>query len=331
MKTNIEELKKVVERFDSARILAIGDVMLDRFIIGSVSRISPEAPVPVVDLTSEIFKPGGAANAINNIRALGGKVIAAGVIGDDTSGRKLIDLLKQSGINTEGIIVIKNRPTSVKTRIIAGQQQIVRIDREKRDGIGTERTQQILDFVNKKIADIDAILISDYDKGVITNKLLEDVIPLAKKCDKPVIVDPKVEHFFDYKAVTIVTPNIKEASAATGISPINETSIRNMGQWLLTQLECHAVLITRGNDGMSLFEKDGAVTHIPAVAREVFDVTGAGDTVTGIVALCLAVGAVMVDAAIIANTAAGIVVGKLGTATATKEELKHQLDILKEK
>lgn len=327
----MEELKKVVERFESARILAIGDVMLDRFILGTVSRISPEAPVPVVDLTSETFKPGGAANAINNIRALGGEVIAVGIIGDDVSGKKLIDLLKQSGINTEGIIVIQNRPTIVKTRIIAGQQQIVRIDREKRDCLDNEWVQKILGFVNTKIKDIDAILISDYDKGVITNKLLEDVIPLAKKYNKPIIVDPKVEHFLDYKGVTIVTPNIKEASAATGISPINETSIRNMGQWLLTQLECDTVLITRGKDGMTLFENDGAVIHIPTVAREVFDVTGAGDTVTGVVALCLAVGAVMVDAAIIANTAAGIVVGKLGTATATKEELKHQLDILKEK
>lgn len=329
--SKVEELKKVVERFDSARILVIGDVMLDRFIVGTVSRISPEAPVPVVDLTSEIFKPGGAANAINNIKALGGKVIAAGVVGDDASGRKLIDLLKQSEINTEGIIVIKNRPTSVKTRIIAGQQQIVRIDREKRDGVDTEWTQQIMEFVNKKIDDIDAILISDYDKGVITNKLLEDVIPFAKKYNKPVIVDPKIEHFLDYKGVTIVTPNIKEASAATGISPINETSIRNMGQWLLTQLECDTVLITRGKDGMSLFEKDGNITHIPTVAREVFDVTGAGDTVTGVVALCLAVGLEMKDAATIANTAAGIVVGKRGTAITTKDELKHHLDVLKEK
>jgi len=325
----MKELKKHVDRFENAHILAIGDVMLDRFVVGSVSRISPEAPVPVVDLDSETFKPGGAANAINNIRALGGNVTALGIIGDDVSGKKLIDLLKKDGINTGGIIVIKNRPTTVKTRIIAGQQQIVRIDREEKDVVGNERIIQILDFVNKKIDEIDAILISDYDKGVITNKLLEDVIPLAKRYNKPVIVDPKVEHFLDYKGVTVVTPNVKEASAATGISPINETSIRNMGQWLLTRLECDTVLITRGMDGMSLFKKNGEVTHIPTVAREVFDVTGAGDTVTGVIALCLAVGAPIVNSAIIANACAGIVVGKLGTATATKEDLKHQLDILK--
>jgi D-beta-D-heptose 7-phosphate kinase/D-beta-D-heptose 1-phosphate adenosyltransferase len=324
---NIEELKRIVVRFDSARILTIGDVMLDKFIQGTVSRISPEAPVPVVDLTSETFKPGGAANAINNIKTLGADVIAAGVIGDDVNGRKLIDTLKQSGINTEGFIVIPDRPTTVKTRIMTGQQQIVRIDRERRDSIDYERTHQILDFVNKKIDDVDAILLSDYDKGVITNKLLEGLISLAKKYNKPIIVDPKIEHFMDYKGVTSVISNIKGASAATRISAINETSIRNMGQWILTQLECEYVLITRGKNGMTLFEKNGDVIHIPTVVREVYDVTGVRDTVTSVVALNLAVGAEMVDAATIANMAAGIVIGKIGTATVTKDELMHQLDL----
>lgn len=326
---NIEELNKVVERFDSVRILAIGDVMLDRFITGTVSRISPEAPVPVVDLVSETFKLGGAANAITNMKTLGGEVVATGVGGSDISGRKLIDLLKQSGINTDGITITHDRHTTTKTRIIAGQQQIVRIDREQKEAISPEYIQQILDFISTKIDDVDAILISDYDKGVITNRLLREVITSAKKHDKPIVVDPKVEHFLHYKGVTIVTPNLKEASDVTGISPINETSVRNMGQWLSTRLECNAVLITRGKDGMSLFEKDDNVTHIPTVAREVFDVMGAGDTVAGVIALCLAVGADMIDAATIANTAAGIVVGKRGTATVTTEELKHQLSALK--
>jgi len=327
--SSIEELKNIIERFDSARILAIGDVMLDQFITGTVSRISPEAPVPIVDVASETFKLGGAGNAINNIKALGGGGIIVGVVGNDINGRKLIDLLKQKRINTEGIIVAQNKPTIIKTRIIAEQQQIVRIDREKRDSIDDEHTQQILDFVNKKNADINAILISDYDKGVITNKLVEGVVTLAKKYNKPVIVDPKIDHFLDYKGVTIVTPNLKEASTATRIDPINENSIRSMGRQLLSQLECNAVLITRGKDGMLLFEKDGNVTHIPTVAKEVFDVTGAGDTVTGVISLCLAVGADVTDAAIISNIAAGIVVGKLGTATVTKDELIHQLDMLK--
>lgn len=324
---NIEELKRIVVRFDSARILTIGDVMLDKFIKGTVSRISPEAPVPVVDLTSETIKPGGAANAINNIKTLGADVIAAGVIGDDVNGRKLIDTLKQSGINTEGFIVIPDRPTTVKTRIMTGQQQIVRIDRERRDSIDYEHTHQILDFANKKVDNIDAIIISDYDKGVITNKLLEGLISLSKKYNKPVIVDPKIEHFMDYKGVTSVISNLKGASAATRISAINETSIRNMGQWILTQLECEYVLITRGKNGMTLFEKNGDVIHIPTVVREVYDVTGVRDTVTSVVALNLAVGAEMVDAAAIANIAAGIVIEKIGTATVTKDELMHQLDL----
>lgn len=326
--SNIDELKQIVERFNSARILAIGDLMLDRFIMGNVSRICPEAPVPVVDIVSETFKPGGAANAINNINVLGGDVIAVGVIGDDESGRKLTDLLKQNGINTEGIISIKNRSTIVKTRIIAGQQQLLRIDRENKDGLDAEVTQRIFDFIATKINETDAILISDYNKGIVTNELIKGVVSLAKKYNKPVIVDPKVEHFLDYKGVTVVTPNINEASSATGINPINETSIRNMGQWLLTQLECNAVLITRGKDGMSLFEKNDNVIHIPTIAKEVFDVTGAGDTVTSVVALCLSIGTEMVTAATISNTAAGIVVGKLGTATVTKDELLTAINIL---
>lgn len=324
--SNVNDLIQIIGRFDSVRILVIGDLMLDRFIVGNVSRISPEAPVPVVDIVSETFKPGGAANAMNNIKALGGDVIAVGVIGDDESGRKLTNLLKDNGIITEGIISIQNRPTTVKTRIIAGQQQQIRIDREDKCDLNSEVTQQILDFIKIRVNKIDAIVISDYDKGVITNMLLKGVLILAKKYNKPIIVDPKLEHFLDYKGVTIVKPNLNEASIASGIKPINETSIRNIGKWILTHLECDAVLITRGKDGMSLFKKDGSVIHIPTIAKEVFDVTGAGDTVTSVVALCLAIGTKLEDAATIANTAAGIVVGKLGTATVTKAELNKILN-----
>lgn len=332
IEVNTDRLKEIVEQFDEAHVLVIGDFMLDKFIQGTVSRISPEAPVPVIDVASEIFRPGGAANAISNIRALGGNTVAVGVIGDDWNGRKLIDLLKQDGVDTECIIVSKERPTTVKTRIIAEQQQIVRIDREKRDAIEYEYTKTILDFLNEKINDVDAILISDYDKGVVTNRLLEGLIPLAKKFDKTVVVHPKVAHFLDYKGVTIVNSNIERASIVTGIRQINETSIRNMGQWLLTQLECEYVLITRGNDGMSLFEKSGNVTHIPAIAKEIYNVTGvgAGDTVTGLITLSLASGVTnMVNSAMLANIAAGIVIGKVGPAVVTRDELKHQLNILK--
>ena len=332
IEVNMDRLKEIVEQFDKAHVLVIGDLMLDKFIQGTVSRISPEAPVPVIDVASEIFRPGGAANAISNIRALGGDAVAVGVIGDDWNGRKLIGLLNQDGIDTEGIIVSKERPTTVKTRIIAEQQQIVRIDREKRDAIAYEYTKTILAFLNEKINEVDAILISDYDKGVVTNRLLEGLISLAKKFDKPVVVHPKVAHFLDYKGVTIVNSNIERVSAVTGISQINETSIRNMGQWLLTQLECEYVLITRGNEGMSLFEKNGGVTHIPAIAKEMYNVSavGAGDTVTSLITLSLASGVTnMVNSVLLANIAAGIVIGKLGYAIVTKDELKHQLNMLK--
>lgn len=324
---NIEELKEKVEHFDKNCVLVIGDLMLDKFINGCVSRISPEAPVPVVDVTSEIFRLGGAANAISNIRVLGGKVIAVGVIGDDWYGRRLIGLLTQDGVDKECVIVCEERPTTVKTRVIAGQQQIVRIDRENREAISYEVTKTILDFLNKKIEDVDALLISDYDKGVVTNKLLDGLIPLAQKFGKPIVVYPKVEHFLDYKGVTIVITNLENASTATGIRQINETSIRNMGQWLLTHLECEYVLITRGRDGMSLFEKSGSVKHIPAIVKEERNVTGAGDAVASLIALSLASGITeMVDSAKLANIAAGIVIRNLGTSTVTKNELKRQIN-----
>lgn len=326
---NKEELKEIVEHFDKTCVLVAGDLMLDKFITGTVSRISPEAPVPVVDVTSEIFKLGGAANAINNIRVLGGNVIAVGVVGDDWYGRKLVELLKQNEVNTECVIVSKERPTTVKTRVLAGagQYQIVRIDKEKRDAINHECTKTILDFLNKKIEDVDALFISDYDKGVVTNRLLEGLIPLSKKFDKPIIAAPKVEHFLDYKGVTIVITNIEKAGVVTGISQINETSIRNMGQWLLTHLECEYVLITQGKDGMSLFEKSGNVTHISAIAKEVGNNTGAGDMVASLIALSLASDHTkMADSAILANIAAGIIIEKTGAVT--RDELKCQINNL---
>ncbi|MFZ3059386.1 MAG: PfkB family carbohydrate kinase [Candidatus Methanoperedens sp.] len=326
-RVNPKELKEIVEQFDRTSVLVIGDLMLDKFIYGTVSRISPEAPVPVIDVTRESFRLGGAANAISNMRVLGGNVTAVGVVGDDWYGRRLIGLLKQEGVDTECVIICKDRPTTVKTRVIAGDQHIVRIDREKKDAIDYEYTQTILDFLNEKIDSIDALLVSDYDKGVVTNRLLESLIPLAKKSSKPIIAHPKVEHFLDYKGVTMVITNLERASIVTGIRQINETSIRNMGNWLLTHLECEHVLITREKDGMSLFEKNGSITHIPAVASEVRNVTGAGDAVSSLIALSLATRATtMINSAILANIAAGIVIEKSGAARITGDELKSRIE-----
>ena len=332
IEVNIDELKGTVDQFDKAHVLVIGDFMLDKFVQGTVSRLSPEAPVPVLDDISEIFRPGGAANAISNIIALGGNVVAVGVVGDDWNGRKLTELLKQDGVDTECIVKSRERHTTVKTRIIADQQQIVRIDKEKRGAIEYECTKVILEFLNEKIKEVDAILISDYDKGLVTNTLLDGLIPLARKFDKPVVAYPKVMHFLDYKGVTLVNSNLERASLVTGIRQINETSIRNMGQWLLTQLECEYMLITRSDEGMSLFAKSGSVTHIPAIAKRIHNVTGvsAGDTVTSLITLSLASGVTdMITSAILANTAAGMQVGRVGSATLTRDELKHQLNILK--
>jgi|ADurb_Oil_02_Slu_FD_contig_71_203614_length_2325_multi_2_in_0_out_0_2 D-beta-D-heptose 7-phosphate kinase/D-beta-D-heptose 1-phosphate adenosyltransferase len=324
----IEDFIEVIDQFSKINVLCIGDMMMDVYIIGTVSRISPEAPVPVVEVTSEECRLGGAANTMHNIRSLGGNVFAVGVVGNDAYGQQFLDMLKSKGINTEGIFIDDEKPTINKTRILAGQQQIVRVDKEKKIPLSTAQTKWFFDFVLSKIDTIDAIVISDYDKGTITEGLLEKVIELARAHHKPIVIDPKIKHFSYYKGATVVTPNLNEASAATGIKPINETSIRNMGQRILTLLECDAVLITRGKDGMSLFDQNGDVVHIPTVAKEVFDVSGAGDTVTGIVTLCLAAGLGMVNAAFIGNAAAGIVVSKLGTATLSKEELLSNLEVL---
>jgi len=325
---NVDNLKTIVRQFSTLQILVVGDVMLDRYVQGTVSRISPEAPVPVVEATSEVFRPGGAANTASNIRTLGGDVIIVGLVGDDSNGQKLIDLLKRSGVHTEGLIVDRTRPTTLKTRIIGDHQHLVRIDSEVRRNIDKKQTRQILDFVNEKIKNVDAVLISDYEKGVNTRVLLEKMISLIRVYETPIIVDPKVRHFPYYRGVTLITPNVKEASSATQIDLIDEASIRNMGRELLRQLECDAVLITRGKNGMTLFERNGNITNMPTLAREVYDVTGAGDTVASALSLGLAAGADTVDAVAIANVAAGIVIEKLGGATVNQDEINHRFDML---
>jgi D-glycero-beta-D-manno-heptose-7-phosphate kinase len=325
-KVNSEEQIKIIEQFDKASVLVIGDLMLDRYLIGAISRISPEAPVPLIDITDESYRLGGAANAIHTIRTLGGKVIAAGVVGDDWFGKRLIGLLKQEKVDTTCIIEIIERPTTVKTRVIVGQQQIIRLDREKKDTINDRFSQSILDFIGKNIDAVDVILISDYNKGVVTNMLMEESIKLAKKFKKLIIVYPKVENFLGYKGVNIVITDLEKASSFTGIRQINETSIRNMGQWLLTHLECEFVIITRGNDGISLFEITGGVTHIPSIAKEIRNITGTVDTVASVISLSMASGVSnLIDSIHLANIAVGIVVEKPEATTVTQDELKHRI------
>lgn len=325
-KAESKRLIKFIEQFSRTRTLVVGNVMLDHYVWGNVSRISPEAPVPVVSVTRENVLLGAATNVVNNIHSLGGKVSVCGVIGHDDAGRQLVHMLRVQGIHTDGLIVEKDRPTTIKTRVIAHSQQVVRFDRETKNGIERDTHRGIFDFVKQQVRDgLDAIVISDYSKGVVTKALVRDIMKLARKNSVIVSVDPKVNHFGIYSGVTILTPNIKEASIGAKVDIEDDKSLLKAGALLLRRLKCEAVLITRGEHGMSLFERDGRITHIPTVAQEVFDVTGAGDTVISALTLAMAAGAGTVDAARISNFAAGIVVGVVGTATVKPEELKQKI------
>lgn len=317
---SLRRAEALMEKFKKVRILVIGDLIMDHFIWGKVRRISPEAPVPVVEVTSESIVLGGSANVVNNIRSLGGGAFVTGVIGNDNDGRRLVEMLKDKGIPTEGIIKDSRRPTTIKTRIIAHSQQMVRFDREKKDRIEPETSAKVLSYIKKAVKGADLVVISDYAKGLITQQLVEETNNLCLSLGRPVAVDPKVEHFDFYKKVTIVTPNNLEASQASGVEITDNETLHRAGEVLFNRLGCQALLITRGENGMSLFEGESE-THIPTVAKEVFDVSGAGDTVISTLSLAIASGASFREAAVLANFAAGVVVGKVGTATVSPEEL----------
>jgi rfaE bifunctional protein kinase chain/domain len=318
---------RIINSFKDKNILIVGDIILDRYIFGKVNRISPEAPVPVVDVTRESFMLGGAANVANNIIALGGKVTVSGVVGKDRPGDIVRELMTESGINIDGLIE-DARPTTVKSRVIAHNQQVVRFDREDCRKLDGKPLAAFLEFIRKSLPEFDAVIISDYKKGVISAALIKAVVKFAKQQKTFVAVDPKVGHFHLYKNVSIITPNIMEASQGSGIEIKDDSSLLKAGRTLLTRLSCLSVLITRGEEGMSLFERDGRgikVTHIPTVAVKVFDVTGAGDTVIATFALAHAAGASLHDSAIISNHAAGIVVGEVGAAVTSADRLLQSL------
>lgn len=314
----------LLPRFRKAKVLVIGDLMLDEFVWGRVSRISPEAPVPVVWVQSESVMPGGAANVANNVRALGGEVGVIGVVGEDRWGEALIKDLTSRRIDTSGVLTVR-RPTTVKTRVIAHHQQVVRVDREQRESLPPGTVERLIRAVASRIDEVDGLVIEDYGKGVITRQLLETVIPAARARKRIITVDPKEEHVELYHRVTALTPNRAEAGEAVGRELISDRDVERAGAELLRRLECEGLLITLGEDGMCLFEQSGRRIRIPTVAQEVFDVAGAGDTVIATFTLALASGASMEQAARIANYAAGIVVGKLGVAVATPEELSARL------
>ena len=313
------DYKKVIRGFKDRNILVIGDIILDHYIWGRVSRISPEAPVPVVEVTREEFLLGGAANVAHNIVSLGGRASVIGINGQDIAGEALMNILIQRGVNVDGIFT-ENRPTTVKTRVIAHNQQVVRFDREDRKYVDGKILKGVLGHINSVLLSYDAVILSDYQKGMISSELIRNIVKKAKPGDMFIAVDPKVGHFDFYKGVSLITPNVMEASNGANIEIRDDRTLLRAGKGLLKKLFCKAVLITRGEQGMSLFEKN-RVTHIPTVARKVYDVTGAGDTVISAFTLARASGAAMEDAAVIANHAAGIVVAEVGTAVATPEQL----------
>ena len=323
--SDIAKINNTISKFNGVKVLVIGDLILDEFIWGDSSRISPEAPVPVVLVERESLMPGGAANVANNISSLGAKVYLVGVIGKDDHGRQLETILKKKGVDLEGVVSDPGRPTTLKTRVVARHQQVVRIDRENPSHLSASINAELADYIKEKIKEVDGIIIEDYGKGVITPGILKEIIPLAKRYGKVIAVDPKEEHFAYYKGVTAITPNRKEAEAMGGIKADDDASLDRLGKSLLERLKLQAALITLGEQGMRVFERGGRITHIPTVTQEVFDVSGAGDTVIATFTTALCAGAKMIEAAHISNFAGGIVVGKVGVATTSQAELKARI------
>ncbi len=318
----MRNLPKVLKEFQNTSVLVIGDLMVDRYIWGKVERISPEAPVPVVDVSKENMLLGGAANVASNISSLGGSVLITGVIGKDEMGKVFIEKLGKMGINTRDIVVEKKRCTTVKTRIYAHDQQVVRFDKEIKSDISGSTMAQILKSVRNHLPGINAIILADYCKGVITKNLIKRILELASS-KVFIAVDPKIGHFDYYRGASLITPNINEASFFSGIRITDSKTLKEAGRRLLSSLQSSAVLITMGDKGMTLFEKSGEITSIPTLAKEVYDVTGAGDTVIAAFTLCHSAGAKLKEAADFANHAAGIAVGGLGTSVVTPGEIKE--------
>lgn len=318
----------IIDQMHKQKIMIIGDMVADVYLEGKISRISREAPVLILEHAGETVVPGGAANAVHNAATLDAEVWAVGVIGSDTAGVALVDILKGKDVNTAGLVADGDRPTITKMRVMAGgqstvRQQIVRIDRENKEALSEATENLLLNYIIDAIGKMDVIVMSDYGSGTITNRIIAEVIRLCRQYRKPCIVDSRYQ-VMQFTGVTLVKQNESEAAAAIGF-PINDNiSLVNAGTKMLEALQAEAVLITRGPDGMSLFEKNGAITHIPVTNKsEVYDVTGAGDTVVVAFMLAIAAGAGYAEAARIANFAAGIVVRKPGTATTTVKELKE--------
>jgi rfaE bifunctional protein kinase chain/domain len=324
---NQKKALEIIDRFSRAKVLVVGDLMIDHFIWGKVSRISPEAPVPVVEVDADHLLLGGSANVLHSIHAIGGRGYVSGIVGADKMGKKLVSEFRKRKIDTQGVVVEADRPTTLKTRIVAHSQQVVRFDRESRQPATADSIERMITYIRALRDELGAIVISDYGKGVITKTLLDGIRDLVRDRKIIVCVDPKKSDFSLYEGFDIITPNHHEAGRAVGVERVSRENLIEVGTTLLSRYRYQALLVTRGEEGMSLFEKNDRIHHtlFPTQAREVFDVTGAGDTAIGVFALCMASGATFREAAFLANHAAGIVVGKVGTSTVSQAELRRVL------
>lgn len=322
----MQELKSLIENFSKAKILIVGDVMLDRYWSGSVTRISPEAPVAVVNLQKKKLVAGGAANVAANVAGLGAEPFLVGVIGKDEEGAEFPALLKSVNISADYLVKLPDRPTTVKTRIVAHNQHIVRLDQEEKKPLSAQQEKIVLQKIEQIFNGIDLIIVSDYAKGLLTKNLLARLITLAKEKRKKILVDPKGKDYSKYKGATLLTPNRREAAESCKLEEDGENLIRQAGKLLLEDLNLEALIITQGEDGMTLFEKEKVTAHFPASAREVYDVTGAGDTVISTLGVALASGLDLKTSVNLANIAAGIVVGHFGTTAISLKELRKTLE-----
>ncbi len=324
-RTKLTRPEDLLAAFPGRRVLVLGDVMLDEYVWGEVRRISPEAPVPVVEVVRRSFVPGGAANTAANVAALGGLPVLVSAVGDDPSAAVLRDLLTQAGTDPDGLCADPARPTTTKSRIVAHNQQIARLDEEARAPLPAALEESLLSAVARHLPRAEAVVISDYAKGVVTPRVAGELIRLARQAGLPVVVDPKGADYSKYKGASVVKPNLHEAERCAGVEITGAAALAEAARRLAGVLGGAALLVTRGSDGMSLFRPGQEPLHVPAVVRQVFDVTGAGDTVTGTLAMGLAAGSALEQAVRLANRAASIVVGKVGTATVTRDELRAEL------
>jgi D-glycero-beta-D-manno-heptose-7-phosphate kinase len=307
-----DRLKELLQSFRGKKIAVLGDLMLDRYYWGSVQRVSPEAPVPVVEVESESIRLGGAANVATNIQSLGGEPVLVGLIGNDHVGKSLVEMLRERNLETRGIVVDGSRPTTIKTRVIAHGQHVVRIDNESKADCPEHLVSRIIDAVRYSIREIDGIIIEDYNKGVATAEVIRQVVAIAAKYDKIIAVDPKFNNFTEYKGVTVFKPNRREVEEVLGGKLKTIDDVLSAGKRLLSLLSAQNVLLTRGEEGMSLFEANGGTLHVPTMAENVQDVSGAGDTVIATLTMALAGGFGIREACVLANCAGGVVVGSVG-------------------